>query len=110
MKNAPILRGIYSLRDQTGKWCVHIPNLVVTQDFQDNEYNFKNNNEFCEWLISNEHFGYTAIAHYAQGYDSHFTMQFCTANTIKWYTIYNGSNLMLLGITSLDLKIIIVII
>jgi len=84
----------------------HIPNLVVAHNFKGDKYVFHSNNEFCAWLISPEHQGYTAIAHYAKGYDSQFIMQYCITNTIKPYTIYNGTKLMLLEVCSIRLKII----
>jgi len=37
-------------------------------------YTFYNNTSFCEWLFSEKHKNYTAIAHNAQGYDGIFLM------------------------------------
>ena len=85
---------------------IHIPNLVIVHDFDGKEKIFNNNNEFCKWLISKEHKNYTAIAHNTKGYDSQFILQYCVENTIKPYTIYNGTKLMLLEIECLKLKII----
>ncbi|KAK7605181.1 hypothetical protein V9T40_007039 [Parthenolecanium corni] len=93
----------YEAMQETG---THIPNLVIAQDFAGEKHIFDTNEEFCKWLISKEHKGYTAIAHYAKGYDSQFILQYCLANTLKPYTIYNGSKLMLLTIPSIKLKII----
>ena len=93
----------YEAQQETG---IHIPNLVIAHDFQGNVYNFENNDKFCEWLISKKHSGYTAIAHYARGYDSQFIMQYCVKNTLLPYTIYVGSKLMLLEIPTIKLKII----
>src|SRR6266576_6984669 len=60
----------------------------------------------CKWLIIKEHKKYTAIAHYARGYDSQFIMQYCLKNMLNHYTIYNESKLMLLEIPHIKLKII----
>jgi hypothetical protein len=93
----------YEARQESG---VHIPNLIIAHDFEGNTYHFPNNNSFCSWLISPEHNNYTAIAHYGKGYDSQFIMQYCIQNTVKPYTIYNGTKLMLLEVPSINLKII----
>ena len=93
----------YEAQQETG---IHIPNLVIAHDFHSNEYKFKTNDEFCKWLISKEHREYTCIAHYAKGYDSQFILKYCVENTLKPYTIYNGTKLMLLEIPSIRLKII----
>jgi hypothetical protein len=93
----------YESQQSTG---VHIPNLVVAHDFEGNKWEFNTNDEFCSWLISPEHRGYTAIAHYSQGYDSQFIMQYCVQNTLKPETIYNGTKLMYLKIHRIGLRII----
>ncbi|CAH1103834.1 unnamed protein product [Psylliodes chrysocephalus] len=93
----------YEAQQGTG---IHIPNLVIAHDFEGNKFTFKNNEDFCKWLISEQHRGYTAIAHNAKGYDSYFILKYCVENTIKPFTIYNGSKLMLLEISPIKLKII----
>ncbi|XP_072384507.1 uncharacterized protein [Diabrotica undecimpunctata] len=85
---------------------IHIPNLVIAHDFNGNKFVFKDNDEFCKWLISEKHRGYTAIAHNGKSYDSYFILKYCVENTIKPYTIYNGSKLMLLEVPAIKLKII----
>jgi ribosomal protein S20 len=85
---------------------IHIPNLVVVHDFEGKEKIFYNNEEFCKWLISKEHKNYTAKAHNAKGYDSQFILKYCVENTLKPFTVYNGTKLMLLEIECLKLKII----
>ena len=105
-KNYPsvlILKIIYEAQRETG---IHIPNLVIAHDFNGDEYKFKTNDEFCKWLISKDHKDYICIAHYAKGYDSQFILKYCVENSLKPYTIYNGSKLMLLEIPSINLKII----
>lgn len=84
----------------------HIPNLCVVNDFDGNETIFNNTEAFCKWLISKDHINYTAIAHNAKGYDSHFILKYCVENTIKPETIYNGTKLMFLNIPVLGLRII----
>src|SRR5436190_19772438 len=93
----------YEAMQETG---IHVPNLVVVKDFDGNTRKFYDNESFCKFLISKEHQGYTCIAHYAKGYDSYFILRHCVENTIKPYTIYCGTKLMLLEIPSLGLKII----
>lgn len=78
----------YEARQETG---IHIPNLIIAHDFGGKKYTFETNEEFCKWLISKEHKNYTCIAHNAKGYDSQFILKYCVENTIKPFTIYNGS-------------------
>ncbi|XP_028132068.1 uncharacterized protein LOC114327599 [Diabrotica virgifera virgifera] len=85
---------------------IHIPNLIIAHDFEGNKFDFKDNEEFCRWLISEKHRGYTAIAHNSKSYDSYFILKYCVENTIKPDTIYNGSKLMLLEVSDIKLKII----
>ncbi|CAH1106820.1 unnamed protein product [Psylliodes chrysocephalus] len=87
----------------TGK---HVANLVVAHNFNGEKTTFKNNEDFCKWLINKEHKGYTAIAHNSKGYDAYFILKYCVENAIKPYTIYSGSKLMLLEVPSIKLKII----
>jgi hypothetical protein len=90
----------------------HIPMWCGVKDYHGSQVaEFYNNgesikNEFCKWLISSEHKGYTCIAHNARGFDAHFIMQYCQENGIKPYTIYRGSKLMSLEIPYLRIKII----
>ncbi|KAK7590294.1 hypothetical protein V9T40_001907 [Parthenolecanium corni] len=93
----------YEARQETG---VHKANLVVAKYFNGNTFTFKTNEEFCEWLVDRKHQNYTAIAHYARGYDAHFILQYLVVNTLRPHTIYNGTKLMLLEIKTLGLKII----
>jgi hypothetical protein len=61
----------YEAIQETGK---HIANLVISHDFSGNVNSFETNEDFCKWLISRDHKGYTAIAHYSKGYDSYFNI------------------------------------
>jgi hypothetical protein len=53
----------YEAMQETGK---HIANLVISHDFSGNVNSFKSNEDFCKWLISRDHRGHTAIAHYSK--------------------------------------------
>ncbi|EFA13170.1 hypothetical protein TcasGA2_TC001811 [Tribolium castaneum] len=93
----------YEAMQETGK---HIANLVISHDFSGNVNSFKTNEDFCKWLFSRVHKGYTAIAHYSKGYDSYFILKYCVENGIKPFCIYNGSKIMLMEIKSINLRII----
>ncbi len=93
----------YEVQQETG---IHVPNLVIAKYFNGETFTFKTNEEFCNWLVSKQHKGYTAIANCAHRYDSHFILQYCINNTVQPYTIYNGSKLMLLQIETINLKLI----
>ena len=88
----------YEAGQDTG---VHKPNLIVADYFDGTKFNFKTNDEFCKWLISEQHKGYTATAHNTKGYDSQFVLKYCVDNTLKPYTIYNGTKLMLLDVAKI---------
>jgi len=70
----------YEAEQETG---THILNLVIAHDFNGNVYKFKINNDFCKWLISNDHKDYTCIAYYAKGYDSQFILKYDLYEKIK---------------------------
>ena len=66
----------------------HVPNLVIAKrvcaDCLDKEtrcqecqqtHKFDTNEEFCEWLLQQEH--YTALAHNLKGYDGVFIANYC---------------------------------
>ncbi|KAK7598318.1 hypothetical protein V9T40_006553 [Parthenolecanium corni] len=93
----------YEAQQETG---THKPNLVVAKYFNGDTFTFDTNDAFCEWLISRKHQGYTAIAHYARGYDSQFILQYLVANTLKPHTIYCGTKIMVLEVSNLGFKVI----
>ena len=79
------------------------PNLIVAHYFDGTKFCFKTNEEFCMWLISKKHKGYTSIAHNAKCYDLQFILKYCVENTLKPYTIYNGTKLMLLTVCQIKI-------
>jgi hypothetical protein len=93
----------YETMQQTG---THEPNLVIAHDFYGNVDSFITNEDFCKWLVSRDHKGYTAIAHYGKGYDSYFILKYCVENGIKPFCVYNGSKIMLMEIKSINLRMI----
>ena len=84
----------------------HIVNYAHAKVFHGNSQSFSNIEEFSEWLFSEKHRGYTAIAHNAKAFDSQFILKYCVQNTLKPYTIRTGTKLMLLKIEALRLKVI----
>ena len=64
----------YEAEQETG---VHNPNLIIAQYFDGTTFHFRTNDDFCKWLISKHHKGYTAIAHNTKGYDSQFILKYC---------------------------------
>jgi hypothetical protein len=102
--NALIQKNIYSL---IMKRCKKQANTSLSHDFSGNVNSFKTNEDFCKWLISRDHRGHTAIAHYSKGYDSYFILKYCVENGIKPFCVYNGSKIMLMEIKSINLRIIV---
>ena len=90
----------YEAEQDTG---IHRPNLIVAHYFDGTKLYFKTNDEFCKWLISEKHKCYTAIAHNAKGNDSQFILNYCVDNTLKPYTIYNGTKLMPLNVAKIKI-------
>ncbi|KAL4088767.1 hypothetical protein QTP88_023851 [Uroleucon formosanum] len=78
----------YEAQQETG---THIANKIIAHDFFGNKIMFDTNEEFCKHVISEEYKGYTFIAHYAKGYDSQFILKYLVDNTLKPFTIYNGT-------------------
>ncbi|KAE9530087.1 hypothetical protein AGLY_011549 [Aphis glycines] len=93
----------YEAQQETG---THIANKIIAHDFEGNKIMFDTNEEFCKHVISEEYRGYTFIAHYAKGYDSQFILKYLVDNTLRPFTIYNGTKLMLLEIKYLSIRII----
>ena len=58
-----------------------------------------NIDEFCEWLFTKEHTGYTVIAHNSKGYDCQFIMNYIyNKTTYKPFVIYAGSKIMSMSV------------
>ena len=70
---------------------IHVPNLIIAKrvcvnclDLDklcqecDQIFKFFDNDSFCKWLISNNH--YTALAHNLKGYDGTFIANYCINN------------------------------
>ncbi|KAL4083957.1 hypothetical protein QTP88_029273 [Uroleucon formosanum] len=93
----------YEAQQETG---THIANKIIAHHFEGNKIMFDTNEEFCKHVISEEYSGYTLIAHYAKGYDSQFILKYLVDNTLKPFTIYSGTKLMLLEIKYLSIRII----
>ena len=85
---------------------VHKVNLAVVHDFQGNEWIFKTLQEFCAFVFTEEHKGYTFIAHNSKGYDAQFILKWCVENGQKPYCIYAGTKIMSMEIQSLRIKFI----
>ena len=50
--------------------------------------------EFCRWLFTEEHRGYTLIAHNFRGYDGHFILKYMLDNNLKPDVIKSGTELL----------------
>ena len=54
--------------------------------------------DFCKWLISDQHSNFTAIAHNARAYDAYFIYKYCINNGIVPEPIFNGSKIVYMHI------------
>ncbi|MCY7363679.1 MAG: DNA polymerase, partial [Ignavibacteria bacterium] len=78
----------------------HIPNLVIAQLTDGREFRFPPDNtpmtvdydvtkNFCLWLFTEEHTGFTVIAHNFKGYDGQFILQHMVENNLNPRIIKN---------------------
>ena len=105
----------FETMQETGK---HIVNYCSTLDFEGNRKDFERDpldengarNDFCKWAISEEHKGYTFIAHNGRGYDFIFVRKYLIDlgySTDSFKIVYNGgSKIMLLAIPRLKIRFI----
>ena len=81
----------FECQQETG---THIVNLAIVQDFEGQEWVFRNLNDFCKFVFTKEHSGYTFIAHNSRGYDGQFILKWCVENHLKPFCIYSGTKIM----------------
>ncbi|GBM55080.1 hypothetical protein AVEN_258617-1, partial [Araneus ventricosus] len=88
---------------------IHVVNFAIAQYFSGEEFVFKGYNScqnFCSWLFSPVHKNFTAIAHNMKGFDGQFIMAWMLQQGVAPGVIPNGSKLMLITHTALNIKII----
>ncbi|CAL1296390.1 unnamed protein product, partial [Larinioides sclopetarius] len=87
----------------------HIVNFAVAQDAKGVEKIFKGYEacaDFCMWLFSPTHKGFTAIAHNMKGFDGQFIMAWMLKQGTIPAIIPNGSMLMTITHTALKIRVI----
>ena len=55
-------------------------------------------NNFCKWLISDQHKNFTVIAHNGKAYDLHFIFAYCIRNVLSPTVILNGTKILYMAI------------
>ena len=90
-------------RQDTG---THVVNYVNAQDFDGNEFTFKIIEEFCKFVFTDQHKGYTFIAHNAKSFDAQFILKYCIDNAIKPFCIYNGTKIMYMAVKEFSIRFI----
>jgi hypothetical protein len=95
----------FEAEQTTGK---HVVNLGVAQYFDESKPMkvIQTIQEFCLWAFDKQHEGYTFIAHNSAGYDGHFILNYCYKNSLKPFTIYNGSKIMYMSIEKYNIRFI----
>ena len=78
----------------------HIVNYCIAQYFNGEEHVFSNTDDFCKWIFTKQHKGYTVIAHYRKGYDFQFVQEWLVAHTMtaKPNVILNGQKILQLEV------------
>ena len=78
----------------------HVVNYCIAQYFNGEERVFNNVDEFCKWVFTKQHKGYTVIAHYGKGYDFQFVQEWLVAHTktAKPKVIFNGQKILQLEV------------
>ncbi|XP_028413630.1 uncharacterized protein LOC114536480 [Dendronephthya gigantea] len=89
----------------------HIVNFAVAQYFDGSEIIFKGYsalNEFCEFLFSMKHKGFTAIAHNAKGFDAILIQRWLIKHrpTSDMYVIHSGQKIMQLTLNDYRIRLI----
>lgn len=75
----------------------HAPSGVTCSSCGEREKVFQGSNttsDFCSWLFSENHRGYTAIAHNLKGYDGVFLLKYLVENTIIPRVTYAGAKII----------------
>ena len=68
---------------------------IAMYNDSDEVFEFEDNDSFCEWLFTEEHKGYSVIAHNGRGYDFQFILRWIyTKSAYKPFVIYAGSKVM----------------
>ena len=63
--------------------------------------------DFCKWLFSETHKGFTVIAHIARGYDAYFLYDYLMLNGSRPDpVIFSGSKIMYMHINSLNMRLL----
>lgn len=89
----------------------HVVNFAVGQYADGTEFVFKGYralHEFCEFLFSMKHKGFTAIAHNAKGFDAVLIQRWLIQNrpTVDMYVIHSGQKIMQLTLNDYQIKLI----
>lgn len=87
----------------------HEVNFAMAMYSSGEEFVFKGYDaceQFCNFLFSDQHKGYTAVAHNMKAFDGQFIMAYLLKQGMKPKIIPNGSKVMKIEFTSLDIKII----
>ena len=89
---------------------IHVPNLCVAQTSDGRREEIFEGastvDDFCRWLFSYRHYGYTCIAHNLKGYDGHFILPYCYEQGILPEVIMNGSKIMSIEIKCMKMRFI----
>ena len=63
--------------------------------------------DFCKWLITETHKGFTVIAHNARGYDAYFLYDYLMMNGSRPDpVIFSGSKIIYMHINSLNMRLL----
>ena len=63
--------------------------------------------DFCKWLFTETHKGFTVIAHNARGYDAYFLYDYLMMNGSRPDpVIFSGSKIMYMHINSLNMRLL----
>ena len=86
--------------------CKHTVNYGIAQYFDDpTPHEFFSITDFMEWLLTEDHQGYTVIAHNGRGYDFQFLQEYIYQHsTIKPKNVYAGSKIMMLDIPDYKIR------
>lgn len=79
--------------------------LAQKEDGTEKFYGYTACEQFCLYLFTAEHKGYTAVAHNMQGFDGQFVLGWLLQG-LKPNIIPNGSNIMFIELKALNIRVI----
>ena len=70
------------------------------------EKHFTSADDFCKWLFTKDHMGYTLVAHNCKAYDGYFILKYLLEHKIKPEIIFRGGKILFVKVNAFNIRII----